>query len=510
MMQQSDADAVHESVNPEAVCEAKIAVIDFGRIGKLTDTDLRCFKSPLIDRVFHSSRCEPNSDTMLDPQGFSCASIITGASRQVNFFDMNKDEIKGVYPSAQLYTYATGCGRWLPFSFDYSLEKRCVPSTELTIKAIDQAIKDEVKVISMSIGDLVKNFHNMKHRQEDIVGMWTLYAYGQGVLTCTAMGNDGPVEESAIYGWPWGLTAGACTSKEVLVADVEIAIKEYVPSIQVLETIDYENEKFIITHRLQGVSFNMFETQFLTLRVDNDEDWSQERILRRDKSACSLLPPHPKLRNQILTPNVHTACAIAVWSEHPKWKPSAVKSALITTGNEFAYGAGLIDLERAKNPGLVYQESYDRFVDYVKGECEIYDLNLATFAASFSYSHKKCIRKFARKLKDVTLGEGEEQHYTCKVTYFNRSLDPSVRITVEPPALTFKPGEEKEFVLSVEIQPHEDKGLYVSAMLKWDPDEDGQSVCSPIHLYHHSMLDEPVWYDKPEIQVSTPVDFNFC
>lgn len=169
-------------------------------------------------------------------------------------------------------------------------------------------------------------------------------------------------------------------------------------------------------------------------------------------------------------------------------------------GNEFTYGAGSIDLESARRPGLVYEESYDCFVDYFNGKREIYDLNLATFAASFSYSHKKCVRKFKRKVKEVNLGEGKELGYTYEVIYFNRTLDPNVTITVEPPYLKFTPGEEKEFVMSVEIQPHEGKELYVSAMLKWNPDDKGQSVRSPIHLYHHTMIDEPIWYEKwPEI-----------
>lgn len=47
-------------------------------------------------------------------------------------------------------------------------------------------------------------------------------------------------------------------------------------------------------------------------RVGNDENWSQERILFRDESACSLLPPEPMLRNETLTPKVHSDSMVLI------------------------------------------------------------------------------------------------------------------------------------------------------------------------------------------------------
>ncbi|KAK1367405.1 hypothetical protein POM88_042966 [Heracleum sosnowskyi] len=77
-------------------------------------------------------------------------------------------------------------------------------------------------------------------------------------------------------------------------------------------------------------------------------------------------------------------------------------------GNEFAYGAGSINLESALNPGLVSEESYDHFKEYVNDEREIFELNLPSFATSFSYSRGECKRKFPRKLKDVNVSDGSE------------------------------------------------------------------------------------------------------
>lgn len=164
-------------------------------------------------------------------------------------------------------------------------------------------------------------------------------------------------------------------------------------------------------------------------------------------------------------------------------------------GNEFSYGAGSIDLKSALNPGLVYEESYHHFKEYVYEKRPIFDLNLPTFAASFSYSLGMCEKKFSRKLKDVNIVEGKKVVYRSEIDYFNKSLDPKVEIEVEPNSLEFKPGEEHGFVLSVKITPHPGPRLYVSAILKWVPNTGGQCVCSPIHLYHESMLDEKIWYE---------------
>ncbi|PKI41792.1 hypothetical protein CRG98_037827 [Punica granatum] len=51
----------------------------------------------------------------------------------------------------------------------------------------------------------------------------------------------------------------------------------------------------------------------------------------------------------------HVAGAAALLkSRHPDWSPAAIKSALMTTGTPFHYGAGHLVPNRAIDPGLVY------------------------------------------------------------------------------------------------------------------------------------------------------------
>lgn len=117
-------------------------------------------------------------------------------------------------------------------------------------KEIDQKKGWSQSYFNINIRSGEKN-HNINHPKEDIFGMTTLDTYGRGVLTCTALGNDDQIAELSIYVWSWALIVDVCTNGDVLVTDIEIVINEYVSSIDILETIDYRNENFMITHRLQ-------------------------------------------------------------------------------------------------------------------------------------------------------------------------------------------------------------------------------------------------------------------
>lgn len=161
-------------------------------------------------------------------------------------------------------------------------------------------------------------------------------------------------------------------------------------------------------------------------------------------------------------------------------------------GNEFVFGAGAVDLERALNPGLVYEESELNFRRYFDGKIEIFGLNLPTFAAGFPHTFKCSEKKFARKLKNVG---NDDATYKFEIKFFNKSPSDNVTITADPDQLIFKPGEIKEFVLKVKIYPRPHAS--VSALVKWVPTS-GKRCCvsSPLLLYHHSEFDRKVDYVK--------------
>ncbi|RZC63110.1 hypothetical protein C5167_024884 [Papaver somniferum] len=160
-------------------------------------------------------------------------------------------------------------------------------------------------------------------------------------------------------------------------------------------------------------------------------------------------------------------------SAHPKWSPTAIKSALMTTAynvdnsrkyifdigtgkfsNPFQHGSGHVDVNKALNPGLIYDiapSEYEAFLcwmDYnatqisafVKGkkmDCEAIkassshgDLNYPSFSVIFE-SGKTDKVKHKRGVTNV--GSSADAVYKLKV----RSRTPSVKIRVSPTKLVF-------------------------------------------------------------------------
>ncbi|KAL1805711.1 hypothetical protein ACET3Z_028779 [Daucus carota] len=107
----------------------------------------------------------------------------------------------------------------------------------------------------------------------------------------------------------------------------------------------------------------------LTSHLSTVEVNRKER--EEDSSIKKLMKDHKIVNGTSVACPLVAAYALVVCAHHPDWEPSAIKSALITTAssfaargipdNEFVFGAGAVDLERALNPGLVYEESEMNF-----------------------------------------------------------------------------------------------------------------------------------------------------
>ncbi|XP_038891007.1 cucumisin-like [Benincasa hispida] len=198
-----------------------------------------------------------------------------------------------------------------------------------------------------------------------------------------------------------------------------------------------------------------------------------------------------------------TAIAVYVKTFHPTWSPAAIKSALMTTAfsmngkvnpqAEFAYGAGHINPLKAINPGLVYNASETDYIKFLCGHegyttdmvrhitgdntaCtptnsgRVWDLNYPSFALSTTPS-QSINQFFTRTLTNV---EFRTSLYSAMVF-----APPSLRITVEPPLLSFNGiGDTKSFKLTVQGTVSQ---AIVSASLVWT---DGvHQVRSPITVY---------------------------
>ncbi|WVY93850.1 hypothetical protein V8G54_032938 [Vigna mungo] len=196
---------------------------------------------------------------------------------------------------------------------------------------------------------------------------------------------------------------------------------------------------------------------------------------------------------------------------HPEWSASAVRSALITTASPLdnsgkpieengelsprasplAMGAGLIDPNRALDPGLVYDATPQ---DYVNLLCAMnftqaqiltitrskayncsspsYDVNYPSFVA-FSVDPSVTVeRKFRRSVTYV--GDGPAA-YTARVSSSN-----STQISVSPNRLVFKAKYEKrKFSLTLKSEMKKENAIAFGS-LEWVEETGRHVVRSPL------------------------------
>ncbi|KAL5700231.1 hypothetical protein ACHQM5_025704 [Ranunculus cassubicifolius] len=177
---------------------------------------------------------------------------------------------------------------------------------------------------------------------------------------------------------------------------------------------------------------------------------------------------------------------------YPKWSPSAIKSALMTTAynldnsgsnikdvasgaesTPFIHGAGHVDPNRALNPGLVYDLGID---DYVAFFCAIgydarrisvfvkdgssVDCNSKTLSSpgdlnypSFSVVFKSNMQEVSYKRVVKNVGNAVDAVYEAKIV-----APPSVDISLSPSKLVFSKDEQS---LSYEITFKSKVGVYL-------------------------------------------------
>ncbi|XP_010532505.1 PREDICTED: subtilisin-like protease SBT4.2 [Tarenaya hassleriana] len=189
---------------------------------------------------------------------------------------------------------------------------------------------------------------------------------------------------------------------------------------------------------------------------------------------------------------------------HPKWSPSTIKSAIMTTAwpmnassseevNEFAYGSGHLNPTKAADPGLVYEITGDDYLkmlcsaNYTAGELKaiagravscpegpnlaIKDLNYPSLSVRFNSSSKPSEITFSRTVTNVGPASST---YKAKVV---SSSD--LKVEIEPNTLSFKSvGEKKLFIVKVSGMSSAD---FESATLVWS--DGSRTVRSPIVIY---------------------------
>jgi len=136
---------------------------------------------------------------------------------------------------------------------------------------------------------------------------------------------------------------------------------------------------------------------------------------------------------------------------HPDWSPAAIKSAFMTTAYQrndyapFAWGAGHVDPTKAADPGLVFDNNFDDWLSFLKGQglftgnvptMDASDLNLASIAIG-DLAGSQTVKRSA-----TSVGSQSET-YTA-------SVEGLAGITVTPSAASFTaaPGSTTDWTVT--------------------------------------------------------------
>lgn len=186
---------------------------------------------------------------------------------------------------------------------------------------------------------------------------------------------------------------------------------------------------------------------------------------------------------------------------HGDWSPSAIKSALMTSGRTvlptslegdldgtlpWGQGAGLIVPNGAANPGLVYDISpadYQRYVcgasdetaDCGQGSLAGYALNLASIALPGVVGNQTITRRV------TNVGD------TAAIYNASTSLD-GFDVTVTPATLQLAPGETGSYAVSL-ARTDAAHGAWKLGELVWDDGE--HKVRSPLQARYNSGVEAP-------------------
>ncbi|WP_307080344.1 S8 family serine peptidase [Arthrobacter pascens] len=180
--------------------------------------------------------------------------------------------------------------------------------------------------------------------------------------------------------------------------------------------------------------------------------------------------------------------------KNPVWSPATVKSAMMTTatdvkkadgsrnGDVFATGAGQVDVARAVNPGLAYDNTEEDYLKFIQGTgLDLGIPDLGTTAprdmnlASFALGALTGTIEVTRTVTALTPG-----------VYRAQAKVPGVKVTVTPSVLDFSAaGEKRTFKVRFE-NASAALGQFAMGSLVWEGA--GKKVASPIAVRPQSVV----------------------
>ncbi|KAH6772418.1 hypothetical protein C2S51_010822 [Perilla frutescens var. frutescens] len=165
-------------------------------------SDFNCNRKLIGARFYsnHHFSTKPNRTTRGSPRDFvghgtHTASIAGGAPvANASYYGLARGTARGGFPSARIASYKV------------CTEDGCASS--IILKAIDDAIKDGVDIISVSIG---LNSIFQSDFLYDPIAIGAFHAQQKGVMVVCSGGNDGPQPSTIVNSAPWIFTVAAST-----------------------------------------------------------------------------------------------------------------------------------------------------------------------------------------------------------------------------------------------------------------------------------------------------------
>ncbi|KAJ3696263.1 hypothetical protein LUZ60_001640 [Juncus effusus] len=203
--------------------------------------------------------------------------------------------------------------------------------------------------------------------------------------------------------------------------------------------------------------------------------------------------------------------AALIKQKNPKWSPSAIKSALMTTamtldkggrllkaqqysGQEmltlgsataFDYGSGAVNPKAALDPGLVFDASH---ADYIKFLCSVPDVdhgeifNITGCKCESAYLHPSDLNipsiaishlRGTQVIKRTVTNVGTE---TETYTITSR-MSPEIALEAGPPALTVMPGQQRDLTVTLTVRSVTGSYCFGEVVMKGDK---GHKVRIPV------------------------------
>jgi len=147
----------------------------------------------LIGARYYNKKDPKGSPRDFNGHGTHTASTAAGAIvNNASYYGLAKGTARGGSPSARIAAYKACSGEGCPGG--------------TLLKAIDDAIKDGVDIISISIG-FSSEF--LSEYLSDPIAIGAFHAEQRGVMVVCSAGNDGPNHYSVVNTAPWIFTVAA-------------------------------------------------------------------------------------------------------------------------------------------------------------------------------------------------------------------------------------------------------------------------------------------------------------